>query len=63
MENHTQLLQTLIASQVLTLAKIMKAEKHTVGYSGGQQIDYIPEAIALIFAKQTDIWRLISKVE
>jgi hypothetical protein len=62
-EQQTDLLQTLVVAQILTLAKTIKAEKQTVGYAGTGKEDYVREAIALMAFKRTDVLQKLTEMD
>ncbi|HWW08067.1 hypothetical protein [Collimonas sp.] len=63
MEQQTDLLQTLVVAQILTLAKAIKAEKQTVGHAGNGRGEYVQEAIALTALKRTDVLQMLADME
>jgi hypothetical protein len=58
MENQTELLKTLLAAQVLTLAQSIAAEKRAKGQSSTGR--YIDEAVSLIAQERSDVLRRLA---
>ncbi len=59
MENQTELLETLLVAQVLTLAHHLKAEKARHGLTSTS--DFTQEASRLIAQKRADILRKLAE--